>query len=1129
MHTTYSKVYKDKKTTYDKVYESVEPVNKVILARSKDEAIAKFRKEAKATYQADVTGDVGVREMGYDSSQYKEVMPDDPFIDDISSHDSFNAISESNMTMRSFKVMKYDFIPSDESLLENEGFCVVDQISKIYGPLNNKLTRDNFIKEVKDIERGYENSVIDWDVETNGVRVDTLNKILKKHNISYYCFNVLDKCFDKYKSTNRHYPLMVYYAVDNHMYWVSNQHKARQLAARNKESVTSMRTDMFQSYEDSTNIFVDEDKNNKRIFNNIPIIDLNKPEYKNSVIFYPDVTYLFYILVEIIDIHGYIPKKIKYRGMNITRIVYDKDDSNIILSVDELNCTLKQYNYQDIINICKSHNIEWKNQTIGSLVQEMRDNFFMKGTKRIKFTKAKREELWMKGNKCCKHCEEEVDIKDTRIDHIIPLAAGGSNEDSNLQILCQSCHLTKTQIELLNKEHVMTSSTESSFNSVTRDIITSQLCSVYPFIETFEPTNKNNRKLFSIDINRSRKNAMYYSQHNFSLFTVMDQPRSYIDTMSYTRPGLYFIRSDLYFPIRGHGWYSHVMIKYLMGNQLITAHDIKYVVYSSLVIKSDYFNEFIDHVYDKKDGYEKFIINCMIGMYKPSTRQNYKSIAISSDRNVIFNHYLQNDAEFIETFEANGKTYYHLEGKYDSIIETSEAPIYNQILEMEIINLYELCKEIKKFDGVVLDVNTDCVVCTFPYNKLPFEFDENNMVKGYYFDADKTVPKYRLCEGQRCEIARLPKWKRSDFYTLKEPNWKITKDVENNDMMPLVNTVLDSGKSWNINGRAGTGKSHLIKMIQEEMNKREIKFDSLAPTNKAALIINGKTMHKFKHEFNLKHFRARNIKYIFIDEISMVQELFYKFFIFLKTICPELKFIISGDFDQLPPVKDRIKYCNYKNSIALYELCDGQRLELSKCRRSDDTLFNMTLPRNLGKIMKKEGSDKYCYYGRNIEIIFPNKMTSRHLSFTNEKRKSINNIMMHLFVKEKKAKPLSLEELEYDKNSQRVYLLPGMPIIARINSKGKKGLGFVNNQPFTIKKIDYINKNIIIEDKDIQIPIPIDQFQKMFYVAFCITIHKSQGETYNHAYTIHEFERFNDSLKYVALSRATDLKLINII
>ena len=51
----------------------------------------------------------------------------------------------------------------------------------------------------------------------------------------------------------------------------------------------------------------------------------------------------------------------------------------------------------------------------------------------------------------------------------------------------------------------------------------------------------------------------------------------------------------------------------------------------------------------------------------------------------------------------------------------------------------------------------------------------------------------------------------------------------------------------------------------------------------------------------------------------------------------------------------------------------------------------------------------------------------------------------------------------------------------------------------------------------------------MFYVAFCTTVHKSQGETYNSEYTIHEFERFDESLKYVALSRATDVSLINIL
>ena len=91
-------------------------------------------------------------------------------------------MSESDMTMRRFDVVTYEFIPSDESLLETDGFCVVDQISQIYGPLNSKLTRDNFIAEVKRTEQ-IENNISDWDVEKEGVRVDTLNRILK--NIIY--------------------------------------------------------------------------------------------------------------------------------------------------------------------------------------------------------------------------------------------------------------------------------------------------------------------------------------------------------------------------------------------------------------------------------------------------------------------------------------------------------------------------------------------------------------------------------------------------------------------------------------------------------------------------------------------------------------------------------------------------------------------------------------------------------------------------------------------------------------------------------------------------------------------------------------------------------------------------------
>jgi ATP-dependent exoDNAse (exonuclease V) alpha subunit len=322
---------------------------------------------------------------------------------------------------------------------------------------------------------------------------------------------------------------------------------------------------------------------------------------------------------------------------------------------------------------------------------------------------------------------------------------------------------------------------------------------------------------------------------------------------------------------------------------------------------------------------------------------------------------------------------------------------------------------------------------------------------------------------------------------------------------------MDSKKSVHIDGRAGCGKTTLIKMLQNEMTQRDIQYKSLAPTNKACRLINGETMHRFAAIANGSYIRETQIKYIFIDEVSMMPELFYKFFIVLKRMRPDIKFIIAGDFAQLLPVKDRIENCNYKNSLALNELCDGNRLELIKCRRSDATLYNLLLPENINKIKKSD---------------FKNEMTSRHICFTNEKRIAINKLMMDQVVKQKKIKPLEIKKLSYDPNSQDVKLCAGMPIIARRNSKD---LNIYNNETFTIKMIKRTEEIIIIVDEDREQEIPIAEFIKMFNVAYCITCHKSQGATFDEPYSIHEFNQFDSRLRYVALSRATDKNLINII
>jgi ATP-dependent exoDNAse (exonuclease V) alpha subunit len=302
-------------------------------------------------------------------------------------------------------------------------------------------------------------------------------------------------------------------------------------------------------------------------------------------------------------------------------------------------------------------------------------------------------------------------------------------------------------------------------------------------------------------------------------------------------------------------------------------------------------------------------------------------------------------------------------------------------------------------------------------------------------------------------------------------------------------------------------------MLQQEMKSQKIKFKSLAPTNKACRIINGETVHKFASSHSGKAIRDLNCKYIIIDEVSMMSEHFYKYFIVVKRMRPDIKFILSGDFNQLLPVKERIENPDYKNSLALYELCDGQRLQLTKCRRSDRILFDLVQPENIMSLTK-------AHFGK--------KMTNVHLSFTNKKRIAINEEMMLKAVKANNSRKqiLKLEKLSYDDNSQDVKLLSGMPIIARKNSKASE---IANNETFTIKEIQHKKQIIVIEDDQRKIKIPFKDFQYMFYVAYCITCHKAQGETYNQPYTIHEFNRFDERLRYVSLSRATDISLINII
>ena len=146
--------------------------------------------------------------------------------------------------MKAVKFPKYHFIPSDDKLLLNEGFCVIDQFVGIYGPKIKKLTRDYFedlCKEFYGVSKPTVTDLLDigtdssgdekppaWDISM-GVSPKCVNFICQKLNISCYSFDITQKCFMKYIAPHRNYDALVYYCVNGHMYWISDKKAAPSL------------------------------------------------------------------------------------------------------------------------------------------------------------------------------------------------------------------------------------------------------------------------------------------------------------------------------------------------------------------------------------------------------------------------------------------------------------------------------------------------------------------------------------------------------------------------------------------------------------------------------------------------------------------------------------------------------------------------------------------------------------------------------------------------------------------------------------------------------------------------------------------------------------------------------------
>ena len=413
-----------------------------------------------------------------------------------------------------------------------------------------------------------------------------------------------------------------------------------------------------------------------------------------------------------------------------------------------------------------------------------------------------------------------------------------------------------------------------------------------------------------------------------------------------------------------------------------------------------------------------------------------------------------------------------------------------------------------KQGGTPLEFNTDSIL----YSGSKINID------GHFYDKECKEEKYRYDETSKLKVESVCRMTRTGSVSIKEFNYSIIPS-ENREFIDIVNDVVASNKGCLLTGIAGTGKTYLGNLLVSELEKLgKVVGKKLAPTNKASSHIKGETIHKFfmslmlSQNYEKKLLKSlNNYDYIVVDEISMVKEVFYRFFTIIRRYAPKVKFIIIGDFEQFKPVQDTYEG-TYEHSPALHQLCDGQRVNLTTCKRSDAELFNIY-------------SNKENIENIDVDLFKVKELTPLNIAYTHKTRKNINKKCMAKFSGD--AEFLTCGKAIYNKKTQDVKIYEGLPIVAYKNMQKEN---IFNSEVYHIESIDMNDKTFSFMVGDELKTMKAHEFKNMFYPAYCITAHVSQGCTFDTPYTIHDWNhpRMDITAKYVALSRATNIKNIQI-
>jgi ATP-dependent DNA helicase PIF1 len=397
----------------------------------------------------------------------------------------------------------------------------------------------------------------------------------------------------------------------------------------------------------------------------------------------------------------------------------------------------------------------------------------------------------------------------------------------------------------------------------------------------------------------------------------------------------------------------------------------------------------------------------------------------------------------------------------------------------------------------------------------------------------------------------------------------------NEQFRRALDIMEDTGKNIFVTGRAGTGKSTLLEYFRNETTKKVV---VLAPTGVAALNVKGQTIHsffKFKPDITVEKVKDiriegqrkslyKQLESIVIDEVSMVRaDLLDCIDTFLRLHGPKkrtpfggIQMIFVGDLYQLPPVvsgDEREVFASlyqtpYFFGAHVFNKMELEFVELEKIYRQHDAGFigllnairnNTITEESLGLLNRRclpdyEPPEKEFYICLTTTNALAEQINSKQLEKLKGSKYTFTGSVEGEFSKEYMPTATDLKVkvgaqimmLANDSGGRWVNGTIGKIVEVAIQKDGNSAIvaELSNGKEEEIYPYAWEIFRFFVEDGRLRSEVVGTFTQYPLMLAWAVTIHKSQGKTFDKVVIDIGRGTFAHGQMYVALSRCTTLE-----